>query len=168
MMTVKGFPELQCPAVMIVRFSKHAKQVQIFDFTMHWVQGRLTSKLAASLLFRRGLHGHTLLAALIRDHRILKVTADGLSKLLDAYAVRMRRNSSKSAKIRGLMATDEIREFCTDEELAALDKALDEHDKKRRKMKVPDNVDGEEEDAQEATRLQTVWTPPVHPLFTTH
>ena len=97
------------------------------------------------------MSGHTLLTSLMRDKTILKVNSDVLTKLLDNCGVRIRRNSTKSAKIRGLMRLPEVTAFCRPEELEDLEKALEEHDKRRRKKRGGDNDDGDEDEEGEAS-----------------
>ena len=79
----------------------------------------------------------------------MKVNSDGLTRMLEAYGLRMRKTSSKSAKIRGLMALPEVKDFCSEQELEELEASLTEHDKKRRRKSSQENEDGEEEDEQE-------------------
>ncbi|CAE7513660.1 unnamed protein product, partial [Symbiodinium natans] len=137
-----------------------ALMVEVFDYTLHSACSRLTAKLDNTLLFRRSMSGHTLLTSLMRDKTILKVNSDVLTKLLDNCGVRIRRNSTKSAKIRGLMRLPEVTAFCRPEELEDLEKALEEHDKRRRKKRGGDNDDGDEDEEGEADAMNMEETDP--------
>lgn len=149
------FSKLLClyspPVIVFCRSTEFLPKVEVYDFRYHSVDGPPVAKMGTSVLLRRSVASHSLLCALMRDRQILKASADGLSKLLDAYSVRVRRNATKTADIRGLMQLQEVRTFCSAEQLQNLEQLLDEQDKKRRKTAAAENEEAAEKDDEDGS-----------------
>lgn len=85
---------------------------------------------------------------LILTGEIVKVTNDSLSQMLKIHDIACRRNATKSAKIKALMAKPSVKEAIPEERVAELLAILQSMDDKRRKRKTED--EGDEEDKEQA------------------
>lgn len=83
---------------------------------------------------------------MIRSKDIVKVTSESLSQLAAEHGLQIRRNSTKSAKIRALCQLPEVTAACTPAELEALDELLKEIDEKRRKRTKASEAENQEDD----------------------
>ena len=77
---------------------------------------------------------------------IVKLTSETLSQWAAEYALDLRRNSTKSAKIRALCQLPAVAAACTPAELKALDDLLNYMDEKRRKRSKASEADNQEDD----------------------
>ncbi|CAE7442053.1 unnamed protein product [Symbiodinium microadriaticum] len=121
-------------------------EVEVFSYTIHFVGPRLCDKLGCAAVLRRCEAGQKLLVWMIRSKDIVKVTSESLSQWAAQYGLQIRRNSTKSAKIRALCQLPDVTAACTPAELKALDDLLNEIDEKRRKRTKASEAENQEED----------------------
>ena len=121
--------------------------MRVFDYTLHFCKGALAAKLDTSCLARRSVEGNSLLVALFQKLGIVKVTVESLSELLAAYKVPLRKNASKSAKVRALMQVPEVQKACSPETLQRVEKMLQEMDQRRNKKSMADAEKEQEDEA---------------------
>ncbi|CAE7566035.1 unnamed protein product [Symbiodinium sp. CCMP2592] len=124
-------------------------EVQCFDFSVHCCDVKLATKLGTSLILRRALKAMPLLVSLIASRGILKITSDCLSRMINCYGQRLRKNASKSEKIRTLMRLPIVREALSEENLAKLEQILSDLDAKRRQKCSDAEQDEEDEEVWE-------------------
>ena len=126
-----------------------AVQVQTFEYSVHLGQ--------EGYLLRRSLDPVPLLAGLIISTGILQLTSDALSRILDESQCKLRKNATKTQKIRAICSLDivmqHVKKACISKVLALCDK-LDE--KRVQKTAAQDTEEDDEEDEDVATRL--LWT----------
>ncbi|CAE7691295.1 unnamed protein product, partial [Symbiodinium necroappetens] len=122
-------------------------QVRVFDYTLHFCKGALAAKLDTSCLARRSVEGNSLLVALFQKLGIVKVTVESLSELLAAYKVPLRKNASKSAKVRALMQVPEVKKACSPETLQRVENMLQEMDQRRNKKSMAEAEKEQEDEA---------------------
>ena len=84
---------------------------------------------------------------LILTGEIVKVTNDSLSKMLKIHDITCRKNATKSAKIKALMASPSVKEAIPEVKMAEILALLQSMDDKRRKKKTED--DGDDEDKEQ-------------------
>ncbi|CAE7852610.1 ASAH1, partial [Symbiodinium microadriaticum] len=134
-------PNCKWPIIMetLLDFQK----VQVFPYTMHWVEGSLATKLGSCCLLRRSVAGRSLLLDLILTGEIVKVTSESLSKMLKIQDVSCRKNATKSAKIKALLEQPSIKEAVAQERIVELLAILKDLDDKRRKKKPEDEDEGD-------------------------
>ena len=125
-------------------------KVQCFDFSVHCCDVKLATKLGTSLILRRAKEARPLLVSLIASRGILKITSDCLSRMISCYGQRLRKNASKSEKIRTLIRLPMVREALSEENLAKLEQLLSDLDAKRRKKCSEAEQDEEDEEGPEA------------------
>ncbi|CAE7273237.1 unnamed protein product [Symbiodinium sp. CCMP2592] len=131
--------------------------VEVFSYTIHFVGPRLCDKLGCAAVLRRSASGQTLLVWMIRSKDIVKLTSETLSQWAAEYALQLRRNSTKSAKIRALCQLPAVAAACTPAELKALDDLLNEIDEKRRKRTKAGEAEHQEDDeARKAIKLRLI------------
>ncbi|CAE7186234.1 unnamed protein product, partial [Symbiodinium necroappetens] len=123
--------------------------VEVFSYTIHFVGPRLCDKLGCAAVLRRCEAGQKLLVWMIRSKDIVKVTSESLSQWAAQYSLQIRRNSTKSAKIRALCQLPDVTAACTPAELKALDDLLNEIDEKRRKRTKASEAENQEEDEED-------------------
>lgn len=120
-------------------------QVRVYDFTAHWCSGALEQKLPCNLLLRRSVTSFCLLAAAVRNGTLLKATNSVLSELLACVSIRLRKNSSKTAKIEALLKSEPVTTQCSETEIKELQAQLQARDQ-RRSRRTRDNENDEDED----------------------
>ena len=126
-------------------------KVQVFDYTLHVCDGKTAELMSTRLLLRRSPTSCSILAALIKNHGILKISVEGLQKMLDFYKCHLRKNTTKSTKIRELMRLPEVQNCTTEQHRNKIEKLLTEMDAKRNKKHNAGCAEAaNEEDADEA------------------
>ena len=103
-------------------------------------------------MLRRGRRPQPLVVALVLNGQILKVTADGLSRILQAYNSKLRKNSSKTQKIRTICKIAVVKELVPAETLQELERKCDEMDAARRKRASQGEAEDEDDENMEVTR----------------
>ena len=86
------------------------------------------------------------MVALIFNRSLLKVTSDGLSKILTVYSSRLRKNASKTQKIKNICQLPIVSELVPKERIEELIKLCEELDAARRKKsaQTPDDEESDE------------------------
>ena len=120
----------------------------MFQYTVHVPCSGLEAK-ADGILIRRGLKGFTLLSYLFLSEHVLKLNSDTLSDLLSQERIRMPKNSTRKAKIFGLMKTATVQDSVADNILQGIVKKMEEEETNRKKRKAADE---DEEQTGENTR----------------
>ena len=122
---------------------------------MHVCAGRLATKVGSNLLIRRAHRATPLVVALILNQGILKVTSDGLSKILTAYGSRLRKNASKTQKTKSICQLPIVTELVPKEKIDELLKTCEDMDAARRKRSSQRADDEESDENVEAARAYT-------------
>ena len=117
----------------------------MFTCTFHWCSGALGQKLPSNLLLRRSVSSCCLLAAAVRDSTLLSATNSVLSQLLAEIGIRLRKNSSKAAKIEALLKSGPVTTQCSEAEIEELRAKLQVREQ-RRARRTRDNENEEEEE----------------------
>ena len=109
-------------------------------------------------ILRRAYEGDSLLLTLMKTSLILLASSDSLTQLLRMHGLQLRKNSTKSAKIRALMKLESITKHCNEQILAKIEAALQANDEKRRKNQKGTTTEAADEDEEidEATRLHSL------------
>ena len=144
---------MQLLLISSIDFHMQAAEVTIFDYTLHWLQGNLTAKMGSSCIIRRAHAGCSLLVALFRSSKIVAVSSEALSQLMQMNGVQMRKNATKASKIRALMRLEAVAANCKRELLDKVEAflAAAEDGRAKRKKKDPGDNGEEDEDADEAS-----------------
>ena len=100
-------------------------EVEMFQYTVHVPCSGLEAK-ADGILIRRGIKGFTLLSYLFLSEHVLKLNSDTLSELLSQERIRMPKNSTRKAKILGLMKTATVQDSVADNILQGIVKKMEE------------------------------------------
>ena len=124
-----------------------------FEYTVHCCSGLLAGKIGSNLLLRRAVRPTPLVVSLVLTHAILKITSDGLSKILSAYGGRLRKNASKTQKIRSISELSVVKDAVPKEKLDELLKLCDELDEARRKKSAREDDTDDSDDNTDATRI---------------
>ena len=124
--------------------------MEVFDYTLHVCDGRTAELVGTRLLFRRSFTSCPILAALIKNKGIVKISVEGLQKMLDFYKCHLRKNTTKSTKIRELMRLGQVQSFTTAEQREKIEKMLAEMDARRNKRQNASSDPANEEDPDEA------------------
>ena len=111
---------------------KISRQVTVFTYTEHFMEGKITEKIGTNCLLRRSLQGDEIMLFLIKHGDITKLTADTLSKLLQARGLSVRKNLSKPNKVRQILKLDEIKSNVSQ---ARIDKVLQELEELEKRQK---------------------------------
>ena len=110
-------------------------------------------------MLRRSFGGQTLLLSLMQSLRILSITSDALSKLLHMHGMAMRKNATKTCKIKALLKLEQVQQQLPSEIRERIEKLLAEADEKRQQKKSL-TANGEnaedEEDLEEVAGLQSL------------
>ena len=129
-------------------------QVRIFDYCIHVCNAGLEGKLGSCFVFRRGAKPYTLVAWLVHSGEILNLLSNVLSELLQAYEIRLARLTTKAAKIRRLMALEEVTEKCDPADIQRVEAVLVEQEQKRNSKKDIENEESElKENNEESIRV---------------
>ena len=131
-------------------------QVQVYDYTIHWLRGDLTRKMGSCCMLRRNFSGCSILVYLMRTTAILKISAEALGHFLSYHRISIRKSSTKAAKIRALMKAPEIQEKCSQEildRMEALLVAIEERRNKKAGNKdvLPEDMDEDAEKDEAGT-----------------
>ena len=135
----------------------------MYKYTLHVCDGRVAESAGTRLLIRLGNNALSILAALINSTELVRMTADSLQRMNEEYNCNIRKNSTKSAKIRELLKVKEVLEQTTAEERDRVERILQEMDEKRTKKQGQKNTDAEAgQDADEAAGINYQKHTPVH------
>ena len=135
----------------------------IFEYTVHWLKGPLTTKMRTSCIIRRSYTGCSLLVSLFRSSKIVGVSSEALSHLMQMNGIAMRKNATKASKIRALMRLQSVTEHCKQELLDKVEALLVLAEESRAKKKKGskdggENADDDEEqDEARQTNLLAQW-----------
>ena len=138
-------------------------QAVVYNFTMHWANGRLADKLGSCLLLRRSSEGQSVLLSLLSTHKILQLSASSLTEFLKHNGTSLKALSTKTAKIRALMRLPFMSERLSDHCKEALEKKLQEMDKKQKAKPATEHPASDDEDdhqarhQSESCELATTW-----------
>lgn len=128
-----------------------ALQVQTFEYSVHLGQ--------EGFLLRRSPDSLPLLAGLIISGGILQLTSEALSRILDESQCKLRKNATKTQKVRAICSLDlvlqHVKKACISKVLALCDK-LDEKRLQKTGAQDTEQDEEDEEDEEAATRL--LWT----------
>ena len=142
------------PRKFLLCQSQETNKVGCFQYTVHTCSGQLAQKLGCNVLFRRAVNAEPVVVSLVRSHEITKISSDNLSMILNMYNSKLRKNATKTQKIRTLLSlaviTDSVSKETIDGLVALLDK-LDEQRKKKNASTNPD--DDEDEELEERMRF---------------
>ena len=81
---------------------------------------------------------------------LVKLTAELLSHLLHQQKISIRKNSSKTVKIKALLCCDDVKENCTEFEIQRMEEAVQKMEEQRNKKSQQQAEDAEEEEIEES------------------
>ena len=125
----------------------------MFQYTVHVPSTSLEPK-TDSLILRRGKKGFSLLSYLCLTSNILKMTSDTLSQLLLNEKIKCPKNSTRKAKITGLLQASTVQESVPEDMRQAILTRLDEEEASRRKKQSAAGHEGEDQDEEQAPGLK--------------
>ena len=128
-------------------------QVRIFDYCIHVCNARVESKVGACLVFRRGAKPYSLVACLVHSGDIVNLLSSVLSELLASFDIRLARLTTKAAKIRRLMALEEVTEKCEPSDLQRVEALLVEQEKRRGNKKDEEAEEMEQKENQDCSGI---------------
>ena len=123
--------------------------MQVHDFTIHWTKGAITRKMGTCCILRRSFEGCSILVWLVKSTKILNVSGEALEKFLKYNNLNVRKNSTKSAKIRALMKLPQIVQECQQSTLDRLEALLVAAEERRSKKNTTSQKDEDQEDEME-------------------
>ncbi|CAE7425658.1 unnamed protein product, partial [Symbiodinium sp. CCMP2456] len=142
-------PERSAPVTLVVQYNK----VQVHQYSLHFCDADASESVGSNLILRRSLKPDPLLVALMRTKGIVKLTVDGLARLMQEHQLPARKTMTKSARIRELMRLSAVRDSLASEELGELETLLTKMDERRLKRTAKEDEDEEAEDPEESTDL---------------
>ena len=121
--------------------------MQVFPYSLHVSDAATAERCGARLLLRRSVQGLPMLAAIVKSADVVKASADALQRLLTHYQVALKKNSTKSAKIKELLKLEIVLKYTTTEERQTVLDILTAMDNKRNKRQATacQEVDADEE-----------------------
>eukprot|EP00439_Symbiodinium_sp_Y106_P024012 s1198_g2.t3 len=126
-----------------------ADKVQTFEYSVHLGQ--------EGFLLRRSPDSLPLLAGLIISGGILQLTSEALSRILDESQCKLRKNATKTQKVRAICSLDlvlqHVKKACISKVLALCDK-LDEKRLQKTGAQDTEQDEEDEEDEEAATRAR--------------
>ena len=119
----------------------------MFTYTEHFLEGKLTAKIGTHCIIRRSQDGEDIMLFLIKHGDVLKLTSDTLTKLLHAHGESVRKNMSKTNKIRLMLKMDHVKNNVSSERIQAIEQHLDETEKRNKKRKSTEEVPARDDEA---------------------
>ena len=118
------------------------------------MKGALTAKMRSSCVLRRSFRGHGPLVPLFRSLKILAISSDALSNLMNLRGIHMRKNATKASKIRALAQLQFVKAECKQETLDKIESTLlsiEENRAKKKKKNTKETAEqaDEEEDVED-------------------
>ncbi|CAE7474302.1 unnamed protein product [Symbiodinium microadriaticum] len=123
-------------------------QVACYSYTVHCCSNALASKFGSSIIFRRAAQPKPLVVQLILSRDICSATSENLSKILNIYGSRLRKNASKTAKIKAILKLDAVKNYISEQDAKDIEKKCDEMDVKRRARSANAEQDEDEDEEQ--------------------
>ncbi|OLP72363.1 hypothetical protein AK812_SmicGene48216, partial [Symbiodinium microadriaticum] len=137
------------PVTLLVQY----KKVQVHQYSLHFCDVDTSEKIGSNLILRGSLKPDPLLVALMRTKGIVKLTVDGLARLMQEHQVPGRKTMTKSARIRELMQLSAVKDSLASEELAELETLLTKMDERRLKRTPKEDEEDEDDDPEEPMDL---------------
>ena len=125
-------------------------KVQIFSYTEHIINGKMADKIGSCCLLRRSATGQDILLFLLRTGKIIQVTSDILTKLLEAEGTTVRKTLSKAGKIRQMMTLPRVQHAVPRDRLEWLESQLVQLEKRRKKKDPAEAVVDNEDEVLES------------------
>ena len=119
-----------------------------YSYTVHCCSNALASKFGSSIIFRRAAQPKPLVVQLILSRDICSATSENLSKILNIYGSRLRKNASKTAKIKAILKLDAVKNYISEQDAKDIEKKCDEMDVKRRARSANAEQDEDEDEEQ--------------------
>ena len=119
------------------------------QYSLHFCDADASESVGSNLILRRSLKPDPLLVALMRTKGIVKLTVDGLARLMQEHQLPARKTMTKSARIRELMRLSAVRDSLASEELGELETFLTKMDERRLKRTAKEDEDAEAEDPED-------------------
>ena len=119
------------------------------QYSLHFCDVDTSEKIGSNLILRGSLKPDPLLVALMRTKGIVKLTVDGLARLMQEHRVPGRKTMTKSARIRELMRLSAVKDSLASEELAELETLLTKMDERRLKRTPKEDEEDEDEDPED-------------------
>ena len=113
------------------------------------MKGALTAKMRSSCVLRRSFRGHGPPVSLFRSLKILAISSDGLSNLMNLHGIHMRKNATKASKIRALAQLQFVKAECKQETLDKIESTLLSIEENRAKKKKNTKETAEQADEEE-------------------
>ena len=126
-------------------------QVVLYDYSVHWADGPLTEKIGSSLFLRRSARGCKILVHLVKSGGILSITSECLSVLLKLENMPLKKNATKTSKVRCLLKANSVVQECSKDELSKVELAVSQLEAKRNKKNATEAEEPEEEYGDEAS-----------------
>ena len=126
----------------------------LFTYSIHWAEGTLTEKIGSCLWIRRSVQGCTILVQLVNTGAIVNSSSEVLSILLKQQNMAMRKNATKTAKIRQLLKASSVVEQCSKDQISKLEGLLSELEAKRNKKNGAEHEDMDEDCGEDAARIE--------------
>ena len=106
----------------------------------------MAEKTGSGLFVRRSVKNWSILAWHAKQTTLCKLTSDILSYLLTEHNLTVRKNSSKSVKIRALLLCDDVKTNCTEQEIQSMENAVAKMEEARNKKSQREAEEADEED----------------------
>ena len=119
------------------------------QYSLHFCDVDTSEKVGSNLILRRSLKPDPLVVALMRTKGIVKLTVDGLSRLMQEHQVPGRKTMTKAARIRELMRLSAVKDGLASEELTELETLLTKMDERRLKRTANEGEEDEGEDPED-------------------
>ena len=108
-------------------------KVRFYGYTIHLCEPALAAKCGTSLILRRGSRDFSLMAWLVESEHITKLTVANLMSFMEASGIRMPKNTTKTQRIKRILAMDSIQRECSQAKIDEVLKMLEKQEERRRK-----------------------------------
>ncbi|OLP94883.1 hypothetical protein AK812_SmicGene23045 [Symbiodinium microadriaticum] len=108
-------------------------EVRFYGYTIHLCEPALAAKCGTSLILRRGSRDFSLMAWLVESEHITKLTVANLMSFMEASGIRMPKNTTKTQRIKRILAMDSIQRECSQAKIDEVLKMLEKQEERRRK-----------------------------------
>ncbi|CAE7822915.1 unnamed protein product [Symbiodinium sp. CCMP2456] len=107
--------------------------VRCFKYSLHVAVGSWTEELDCNVLLRRAMQSVPLIVRLVETGEVIKLTAECLSQALEAYGANVRKNTTKTQKIRAICKLGIVQQHVSQACVETVLQTCQDLDEKRRK-----------------------------------
>ncbi|CAE7894225.1 unnamed protein product [Symbiodinium necroappetens] len=124
---------LQIGRNLVQKLLVKADEVRFYGYTIHLCEPALAAKCGTNLILRRGSQDFSLMAWLVESRHIMKLTVANLMSFMEASGIRMPKNTTKTQRIKRILAMDSIQNECTKTKIDEVLKMLEKQEERRKK-----------------------------------